>query len=75
VEHTFPKILDRGNYGQWVNSGKKTLSERASEYVEKLLSQKDEPILSNEVKKELEKIMKTYAKSFGIEILPEIEEF
>ena len=73
VEHTFPKLLDRGNYGQWENSGKKTLSERASEYVGKLLSQKDEPILPNEIKKEIRKIMSTYAKSLGIERLPEIE--
>ncbi|MCP2605276.1 trimethylamine methyltransferase family protein [Candidatus Aminicenantes bacterium AH-873-B07] len=74
VEHTFPKILDRGNYGQWVNSGKKTLSERASEYIKELLSQKDEPMLSDETKKEFRKIMKTYARSFGIERLPEIKE-
>ncbi|MEW6374523.1 MAG: trimethylamine methyltransferase family protein [Thermodesulfobacteriota bacterium] len=51
VEKTFPKIIDRGNYGQWLSSGKPTLTDRASRQVEYLLSQKEEPFLSDEIKK------------------------
>jgi trimethylamine--corrinoid protein Co-methyltransferase len=74
LEHTFPRLLDRGNYGQWTESGKKTITERASEYVQELLSQEDEPLISDEIKRELRKIMETYAKGFGIEKLPELRE-
>ena len=74
LEHTFPKLLDRGNYGQWVESGKKTIAERASEYVKELLSQKDEPVISEEVREELKKIIEGHAKTFGIKKLPEIKE-
>ncbi|MFQ6082342.1 MAG: trimethylamine methyltransferase family protein [Candidatus Aminicenantia bacterium] len=70
-EHIFPKIIDRGNYGQWVASGRKTLADRASEEVENLLSQEPDNLPSKEIRNELKKIMTSYGKRFGLDRLPQ----
>jgi trimethylamine---corrinoid protein Co-methyltransferase len=37
-EHWYPKLFERGNYSQWQKAGSKSLDERASEQVEKILA-------------------------------------
>jgi trimethylamine--corrinoid protein Co-methyltransferase len=37
-EHWYPKLFERGNYSQWEKAGGKSLGERASELVEKILA-------------------------------------
>jgi trimethylamine--corrinoid protein Co-methyltransferase len=37
-EHWYPKLFERGNYSQWEKAGDKSLGERASEQVEKILA-------------------------------------
>jgi trimethylamine--corrinoid protein Co-methyltransferase len=73
TELTYPKIFDRGNYQQWENAGKPTLAERARKQVEKILAQKDTPILNDGVRTELGNIMGSYAKKFGLEKLPPVD--
>jgi len=38
-EHWYPKLFERGNYGKWQKAGGKSLTERASEMVEKILAE------------------------------------
>jgi trimethylamine---corrinoid protein Co-methyltransferase len=37
-EHWYPKLFERGNYSQWEKAGAKSLGERASELVERILA-------------------------------------
>jgi trimethylamine---corrinoid protein Co-methyltransferase len=37
-EHWYPRLFERGNYSQWEKAGCKSLGERASEQVEKILA-------------------------------------
>jgi trimethylamine--corrinoid protein Co-methyltransferase len=37
-EHWYPKLFERGNYSMWEKTGGKSLAERASELVEKILA-------------------------------------
>ena len=72
-EHIFPKVVDRDTYDYWVSLGKKSITDRASEEVERIL-QENPPHLPDEVlQKELQKIMTADAKNCGISSLPEIK--
>ena len=73
IEQAYPHIIDRGNYQRWVDDGKPSLADRASEKVEELLSNEEEPILSGGIKTELRKIMESHGKRFGLEKLPSVE--
>ena len=72
-EHTFPKIVDRDTYDQWVSEGKKSIADRAVDEVEKILTENPPDLLGDDVVKELEKTMLNDAKNFGLNELPEIE--
>lgn len=72
-EHTFPKIIDRDTYDYWVSLGKKSIADRASEEVEKLLKENPVSPLDNNTLQELQKIMLSDAKNNGISRLPEIK--
>jgi trimethylamine--corrinoid protein Co-methyltransferase len=71
LEHTFPALIERNSYEQWKLSDKKEIWRRAKERKEKLLSLEDEEPLPQEIKKELEKIVLSYGKKFGLESIPE----
>ncbi|MGB2765324.1 MAG: trimethylamine methyltransferase family protein, partial [Candidatus Aminicenantaceae bacterium] len=72
-EHTFPKIIDRDTYDYWVSLGKKSIADRASEEVEKLLKENPFSPLDNNILQELQKIMLLDAQNNGISSLPEIK--
>jgi trimethylamine--corrinoid protein Co-methyltransferase len=70
LEHKFPKIIDRGNAQQWIESGKPELADRAAKRVDELLAQKDEPFLDARTMNELHRIMAGHARKYGSEQLP-----
>ncbi len=71
-EHTFPRVIDRDTYDYWVSLGKKSITERASEEVERLLKENPPSPLDESIHRELHKIMISDAKNYGISSLPEI---
>lgn len=74
VEHSFPRLMDRGNYQQWASAGKPTLADHASAQVQHLLSAADDPLLDEDVRDELGQIMQSHARRFGMEELPLLAE-
>jgi trimethylamine:corrinoid methyltransferase-like protein len=62
--------MDRGNYQQWEDAGKPSLADRASAQVKELLGTEQKAILSEDLRKELESIMISYGKRFGLAKLP-----
>ncbi len=56
-ENWFPKLIDRGNYESWVEEGKRTLGQRASDKVKEILETHTPEPLPEEVKEELSKII------------------
>jgi len=72
-EHTFPKVIDRDTYDYWVSLGKKSIADRASEEVERLLKENPVSPLDNNTLQELQKIMLLDAQNNGISRLPEIK--
>jgi len=73
VEHRYPKLMDRGNYEQWEDAGKASLADRASAQVKELLGTEDKAVVSEDLRKELESIMSSYGKRFGLAKLPTLE--
>ena len=72
-EHTFPKIIDRDTYDSWVALGKKSIVDRASEEVERILKKNPPPLLDRETLQDLQKIMLLDARNNNISRLPEIK--
>ncbi len=70
-EHSFPKVIDRDTYDYWISLGKKSISERASEEVEKLLRDNPPDVIDQAVNQDLHSIMLTDAKNYGLSTLPE----
>jgi len=71
-EHTFPKIVDRDTYDAWVSFGGKSIVDRASEELEKLLKENPPSLLPEEIRQELHHIMLQDARKNGLDVLPEI---
>jgi trimethylamine--corrinoid protein Co-methyltransferase len=71
-EHTFPAVIDRDTYDAWVSLGKKSMADRASEEVEKLLQENPPAFLEGDADQEVRKIMLADAKNNGVSSLPEI---
>jgi trimethylamine--corrinoid protein Co-methyltransferase len=71
-EHTFPNIIDRDTYDYWVSLGKKSIAERASEEVERILQENPSALPEEDVIQELKQIMHDDAKKNGISSLPEL---
>ena len=71
-EHTFPRIIDRDTYDYWVSLGKKSITDRASEEVERLLMENPPALPGEDIVEELQKIMLSDAKNYGITSLPNI---
>jgi len=72
-EHIFPKVVDRDTYDYWVSLGKKSITDRASEEVERILQENPPHLPDEALQKELQKIMTADAKNCGISSLPEIK--
>ncbi len=72
-EHTFPGIIDRDTYDYWVSLGKKSIADRASEEVGRLLKENPPSPLDKDILQELRKIMDSDAKTCNISSLPEIK--
>ena len=72
-EHTFPVIIDRDTYDYWVSLGRKTMAERASEEVERLLQVNPPSLVGEDVLNELKKIMLSDARNNGVSKLPDIK--
>ncbi len=72
-EHTFPRIIDRDTYDYWVSLGKKSITDRASEEVERILNENPPSLPEKDVIQELQKIMLSDAKNNGISALPDID--
>jgi len=69
-EHTFPRVIDRDTYDAWVSLGKKSIAERASKEVERLLQESPPSSIEENIIRELRKIMLNDAKKNGITSLP-----
>jgi trimethylamine--corrinoid protein Co-methyltransferase len=70
-EHFFSKLIDRDTYDYWISLGKKSISERANEEVEKLLSDNPPNIVDASVQKDLQDIMRSDANNIGLSVLPQ----
>jgi trimethylamine--corrinoid protein Co-methyltransferase len=70
IEHSFPKIIDRGNQQQWTEAGKPALSDRASKEVARLLSNGPTCLIEEKMSVELKRIMESHARQCGAEKLP-----
>ena len=71
-EHSFPHVIDRDTYDYWVSLGEKSISERSSEQVEKLLQENPSILPDENVQQELQKIMLADAQQNGVSSLPEL---
>ncbi len=65
-------VIDRANRSRWQEEGGLTLGERAHKEVERIVAEHEPVALSDEVKKELTKLMETEARRWGMVRLPEI---
>jgi len=72
-EHLFPRTIDRDTYEQWVSLGKKSMADRASEEVKRILTSTPPKILNKNIYQELQKIMLREAQKHGLSSLPTIE--
>ncbi|MCG8335597.1 MAG: trimethylamine methyltransferase family protein [Proteobacteria bacterium] len=54
----YPNIMDRGNHESWVNSGAKTINERANDKVESILNSAKPQILSEEIEEKIHTMVK-----------------
>jgi len=72
-EHIFPRLVDRDTYDQWVSLGRKSIADRASDEVERLLRENPPALLDEDTLRELKKIMLADAQYNGVSSLPEIK--
>jgi trimethylamine--corrinoid protein Co-methyltransferase len=70
TEHWYPRIIDRGDAGEWISAGRPTLADRAAMERERLLAGPPEPILPADVLRELRSIMLSHAVPYGLTTLP-----
>jgi trimethylamine--corrinoid protein Co-methyltransferase len=64
-------VIDRGGYGEWEKSGKRTAADRAHAGVEEILARPARSMAADELAGRLEEIMKADAKKHGMDALPE----
>lgn len=70
IEHHYPALTDRDNYENWIAAGAKTMAERARADVVARLARPPAPPLGEDVLRELDGIMLSYAKTAGLDRLP-----
>jgi trimethylamine--corrinoid protein Co-methyltransferase len=72
-EHYFPgKTISRANLARWQAEGSLTLMERARQEVKEHLDQYRPPGLTEEIKKDLSRLMQQEAGRCGMDTLPDI---
>lgn len=72
-EHFRPgSVIDRANLSRWREEGEKTLVERARNEVERLTDQYTPSRLSDDIKLELTELIKSEAKKYGMDKLPDL---
>ena len=72
-EACFPgPVIDRANRSRWQEEGATTLRERAHREVERIVSEHQPIGLSDEVTRELTRLMAAEAKKFGMNHLPDV---
>jgi trimethylamine--corrinoid protein Co-methyltransferase len=74
-EHIFPAVTDRETYDSWVALGKKSMAERASGEVGRLLKKEAEILPRKSIRKELREIMLGEAKKAGLAALPDLTKY
>ena len=72
-EHTYPKLIDRDPYDNWVSKGRKTIVDRAKEEAASLLEKIPASLPPRELRHELRKIMLADAAQNGFDSLPDID--
>jgi trimethylamine--corrinoid protein Co-methyltransferase len=65
-EYFFPKLANRASRSQWEKTGSKSIVEVAREKVKKILVEHEPPSLDENVKKQLEEILKTATKTLTL---------
>ena len=65
-------VIDRANRSRWMEEGSVTLGERAGKEVERLINEHKPPRLSNDITRELTRLMESEARSYGMDDLPEV---
>jgi trimethylamine--corrinoid protein Co-methyltransferase len=68
LEQRYPQIINRDGYDQWVQSGKPTVTDRASVRVAELLGDEAVPVLPADLQTDLNSIMRSHAKRLGVEL-------
>jgi trimethylamine--corrinoid protein Co-methyltransferase len=70
-EAYFPgPAIDRGTLGEWEQTGRLTVAQRAHQQVEKILAEAEPKPLFEDVAEELERILLADGKRYGLESLP-----
>lgn len=69
-EHLLAGLVDRDPYEAWVAAGRTTIVDKAHTEVGRRLALPGAPPLPEEVARELERIMASYARSSGLDRLP-----
>jgi len=69
-EHTMPALMDRDPYEAWVIAGRKTALDKAHKDVKDRIKKSGLPPYPVAKRRQLDKIMKAYARSLGIGSLP-----
>lgn len=71
-EHYFTgPVIDRANQSRWQEEGARTLGERAHEQVESHIAAYEPPGISDDVRRELVRVMEKAAAKAGMDKLPE----
>ena len=70
-EQYVSRIVDRGQYGQWIADGRPSLAERAHKRVEEILTGGSDPDpVAPDLRAELQDIMTHHGRVYGLEKLP-----
>ncbi|HSR33494.1 MAG TPA: trimethylamine methyltransferase family protein [Anaerolineae bacterium] len=64
-ERWYPDVFERGNYEQWQARGSKTLAERASERVTKILQEHQPEMLPKDVARDVHAVVERAEAQFG----------
>ncbi|MGB9892880.1 MAG: trimethylamine methyltransferase family protein [Candidatus Saccharicenans sp.] len=74
LEHYFGSVLDRDVYDTWASLGRLDIFRRASKEIIRRLHLYQRSELNLKIAPELHSIMKSYARSWGLEKLPDVPE-
>lgn len=68
LEQRYSAVIDREGYDKWIESGKATMSDRASKRVAELLEGEPRPVVSAETQQGLIEIMQAYTRRLGVDV-------